>query len=88
MMSFALILMTLPSRLAEARARRAVLSAKGAGSFPAWGSAPGNRVHESTRADSAIHFHAMPGVRQPQHRGQRPRLQKSEEGGALNLWQR
>jgi hypothetical protein len=62
MISLALILMTLPSRVAAVRARRAVLSAKGAGSFPAWGSAPGNRAHESTSAESAIHLEAMPGV--------------------------
>lgn len=62
MISFALILMTLPSRLAEVRARRAVLSAKGAGSFPAWGRATDNRVHTRTSAESAIHFHPTPGV--------------------------
>jgi hypothetical protein len=55
MISFALILMTLPSRVAEAQARRTVFSANG--SFPAWGSAPGKGIPES-----AIQLRAVPGV--------------------------
>lgn len=72
MISFALILMTLPSRVARhgesstGRAdsslppRERKFSAKGAVSFKAWGSAPGNWANRNPSADSAIHFGTFP----------------------------